>query len=423
MKKLLTTILIFSSLINLKAQFADCNCNDLFDKDVRTEHGKFDRQDTKADIYKWFVSNTQQRQSLLEDDNFDLNAKAIVKKIPIDVGFGSSSSSQSEIVRTIYNESINQQFLSDLNLNILINSYVPINISENYKQCIEGCKFYKSVTTNGGVTLSNASSIDGLVALELKYISNPAGQATTIDKATYSSGNVIGGLQFRSGRKIKDRQVFYEQIKLSQPEDLVVTISFKEPVGTATLTIPNTKRTKQANDAPLGTIVASLLSYEQFLQLNGLLVTSDLNDIIWAPCDGRAIGSEQGTYGAFSGGVAPDLRGQFLRGANNMGFPSVTVPPAKTQTINPQNKSAGDFQPDSFQGHWHMLGNENNEHGHTRSYGPPGGSGPPAVENSGNRIHMNRATEIITDKLNGDPRIDNETRPKNITVYYYIKIR
>jgi len=30
---------------------------------------------------------------------------------------------------------------------------------------------------------------------------------------------------------------------------------------------------------------------------------------------------------------------------------------------------------------------------------------------------------LVNDGTNGEPRTDNETRPNNISVYYYIKVR
>jgi len=160
--------------------------------------------------------------------------------------------------------------------------------------------------------------------------------------------------------------------------------------------------------APIGVIVPSLLNYKEFLEVNGLSLPKNEQNAIWVPCDGRQIGKNKGTYGAFFEGVVPDLRGLFLRGVNDMGNAHSTTPHQIQKHKNPDNKHAGEFQADEFK-----------EHRHKGSYGyyKPAGVG-------GESFHL------VSSK-NGQGRNDwsvqpdggHETRPKNLTVYYYIKIK
>lgn len=187
-------------------------------------------------------------------------------------------------------------------------------------------------------------------------------------------------------------------------ENITTTITFNQGgVGPAKLPLEFRKDKKWNTDTPIGTIVPSLLNYNDFLALNGLDFEGDINKVIWVPCDGRQIGTEEGTYGAFSGGEAPDLRGLFLRAVNDMGAYNPTVPTPKSENLNPENKKSGQIQQDLFESHDHGITTYNDK------YPRSGGSVYDMWRND-------KATR--TTKEGG-----SETRPKNISVYYYIKIR
>ena len=77
-------------------------------------------------------------------------------------------------------------------------------------------------------------------------------------------------------------------------------------------------------------------------------------------------------------------------------------------------RTAGSFQKDAFQGHHHRFRFE--EHAEK-------GSGMATVNFLGYGDENDRAVTIpIADGSNGAPRTSNETRPKNVALYFYIKI-
>ncbi|WP_431209914.1 hypothetical protein ACQ86N_27915 [Puia sp. P3] len=105
----------------------------------------------------------------------------------------------------------------------------------------------------------------------------------------------------------------------------------------------------------------------------------------------------------------PDLRGVFLRAVNDFGVPGVQpvlINQAETDKNNNRiNRASNSFEGDEFRIHNHSI------------------PGPAAV---GNIINNNtnffnepvgRQSAILTNNAGGD-----ETRPKNVSVYYYIKI-
>ena len=114
----------------------------------------------------------------------------------------------------------------------------------------------------------------------------------------------------------------------------------------------------------------------------------------WVLADGRdATGSE---YATITGNTnIPDLRGQFLRGKNN----------GRTDgNENPDGESdLGTFQNDEFKSHTHGI--IYSEEG----YAGGGGGGD----------HVNYSNDGVVDTTSSG---GDETRPKNITINYFIKI-
>lgn len=99
----------------------------------------------------------------------------------------------------------------------------------------------------------------------------------------------------------------------------------------------------------------------------------------------------------------PDMRGQFLRGYDD------------TALVDASNRVFGELQKDQFQGHWHELylrAHSADSYNYTRYNG---GSVPTAEADT----HMtadNFVRYALSDNENGDPRIGDETRPKNIAL-------
>ena len=143
---------------------------------------------------------------------------------------------------------------------------------------------------------------------------------------------------------------------------------------------------------PIGSIIVSILSYKDFSQDSNFNPATS----IWAPADGRKVTGSK--YASIQDRV-PDLRGVFLRGLNNC---LKGADPLDDGHKNPENKQAGEFQPDGFREHSHQIAI-------TTVQSDFGGTGLP---------RYNRTT--------GDSQTANsgieETRPKNVSVYFYIKI-
>ena len=165
---------------------------------------------------------------------------------------------------------------------------------------------------------------------------------------------------------------------------------------------------------PLGTIIASSLSPSSFSEVVGDDAVFNPEESVWSPADGRDVGRSR--YGRLStSDTAPDLRGLFLRGLNAF---DPNRPRRDDKFSDPDDRTALSLQSDAFQGHWHQLLAGKNDSG---SYHAPGDSRG-HIGYSGSSSFEGRVQSPSPDKVNGDPRVDSETRPKNSAVYYYIRI-
>lgn len=113
---------------------------------------------------------------------------------------------------------------------------------------------------------------------------------------------------------------------------------------------------------------------------------------------------------AVNGLTIPDLRGQFLRGID------LAAAGAKDTAYDPAGKRiAGNQQADAFQGHWHrVLGS---------GTPAPGHAGVGGMIEEFFPLGPQSVVDPIADSTNGAPRTASETRPKNVAVYWYIKVK
>jgi hypothetical protein len=152
---------------------------------------------------------------------------------------------------------------------------------------------------------------------------------------------------------------------------------------------------------PVGTIVSSVVHPQQFSELAGDPGGFEAPESVWVPADGRLVPGS--TYASYVGGPVPDLRGVFLRGLDYSEDRNVLCGRDPDGAV----RIAGHYQEDALQDHKHKTTAINNN----------------SVNNSIagiNRRTSARSPATVDEVL--DARTADETRPKNVAVYYYIKI-
>jgi hypothetical protein len=143
---------------------------------------------------------------------------------------------------------------------------------------------------------------------------------------------------------------------------------------------------------PIGTILGSILNPDQFQQI----FPGDAS--LWKLADSSAASVE--FYAATLNSNIPDLRGIFLRGIN-------CGKKGDTAFIDPDgDRKAGSFQRDMLKSHNHTL----------RQYiaDPSYPSGVWNVFDNTNRTYNTGGTDYTGGA---------ETRPKNVGVYWYVKVK
>lgn len=153
---------------------------------------------------------------------------------------------------------------------------------------------------------------------------------------------------------------------------------------------------------PVGTIVPSVLEPRTFAIVAGDSGNFDPRSSSWVPADGRDIAGSEFTKQ--TGSIrTPDLRGMFLRGLN------YTEPnnPRSDGKQDPEGdaRKPGDYQVDAFFKHAH----------------PYTGTTDSKEERTDGNTYPHKKDAFPCPKET-DPVGGAETRPKNIAVYYYLKI-
>jgi microcystin-dependent protein len=147
----------------------------------------------------------------------------------------------------------------------------------------------------------------------------------------------------------------------------------------------------------------------------------------WLLCDGSVV--SRTTYAGLFAAISdkngngdgsttfhlPDLRGRFVRGADDMGTGAASRDPGGRTTSNAGGATSGvgSVQDDAMQGHFHNIYGTANQGVN--------------VGNADNMRNFNTnfgagAREPVSNGVHGTPRITSETRSKNAAASYIIKV-
>jgi hypothetical protein len=165
---------------------------------------------------------------------------------------------------------------------------------------------------------------------------------------------------------------------------------------------------------PIGAIVASLMTYEEFLKAN-----NHSRKDTWLPCDGRILPRNSAYSKATGKSHAPDLRGLFLRGANEM-EKERGEKGLDPHYRNIEQKQVGEKQEEMVGKHHHQL----------VSAWPPNTVLTntvlkDALAVAGHNSKPQHSGDKPNDHDHGNHVVENtgkETRPKNMTVNYFVKV-
>lgn len=403
MKQLLLLPILFLTAFGY-SQNKDCDCSAALSKDLKTKFENTEYRNFKSFLIEYFKSDEVTRKKMKNDKSFSFSSvsNAIIEALPIknstDINYKESSDEQLfNQIRTVY---LKNQYLTDEQFNQVLSERMSSEQLEAYKQCLNNCSMANGVTYNIG------GNQDDEFFIQLKFNSQIGGQSITLkENASFNNLEPINGLIFSKGLKIKDRTSITQFFKRVDPSK-TASFSFNtiEPLNITPLTL-EVNYFANSNTLPIGTIIASVLDYPKFLQANGFDQNSisDMSKVVWIPCDGRNLNASK--YANY--GIVPDLRGVFLRGINTYSDNYAGVANVEISRKNPEDKKAGEFQNDQIISHSHLAGQANVQL-------QPGNAWRQSTIVDGG---LPDAIKAKTSDFGG-----SETRPKNVTVYYYIKI-
>jgi hypothetical protein len=368
----------------------------------------------KSFLSTYFSMTDEQRLAYRNSNSTSAGIKAVIDEIPI--GFTGSNASEED--REEYKK---LQMLFQQNQDVYSNDMVKIyeklvdqRAITAYENCITTC-----IRTVGGAS-ALAYTIEGDLKDEFIFTINwrPLNDLTTSKVSSFQFTNLLlkNGASIYTGADFKAftpiTQAF-KRIDPSKPASISVSfIGLGEPIS---VTLEG--EDKLANSLPVGTIIASIVNYQQFAGQ----VFNDAKSI-WAPADGRSVANS--TYGKNINPNVPDLRGQFLRGFNQFyspGEPLTIINGADPDTRVIINNYS--YQKQQIISHTHNLKDPGHSHNLAGiAFGNFAGDKGAALRPMGVGAEFNPQTTKATTNITIESYGGKETRPNNIAVYYYIKI-
>jgi hypothetical protein len=373
-------------LIFCLSTFAQNDCEKILENGLY-EHLKITRANAfSSDFRTYLLSDTFKFD--LKNGKWGGSITVPIEGVPVSLGANAS-----EDEKNVFHQKIMQATnfsISKADYETIFSSIPNVNLGKVYNECIaiQINRIWRVVASFG----------ENWASFEIKY--NPPVSTDPMPKVQLI--NVINGTVTNTRLKLNETISNSENVATDRDPKKDLILSVQTDRGSVTYKIPADAEPEMAKDMPVGTIITSYLNVDQFYLATknnekspGGIWTSGKSK--WCPADGRIIpGSIFGRIASQSN--VPDLRGMFLRGLNVMeAAPQI---PLSVDRRDPDDRTVGTYQQDSFRSHSHPIGRE------------PWINGSSGA--SGNGIGLR---ENNTGASGGA-----ETRPKNIAVYYYIRI-
>lgn len=352
----------------------------------------------RSDLRTYFSSEVFRED--FRNGRFSAGVEGItVDAVPISLSVGASDDDISR-----FQQSISQATALTLDRRFgqeMISAIPDADMAKAYVDCI--------VATSGYGFTTDVHPYDDHVVFTIRYTKRLSADPMPVVRRF----SVIGARSVEGGPQAGD----------AVPDNLIITV-LRYPENRVVLTL-DTDREPLVwqvdpsevgfnKEFPVGSVLSSALSWDAFSQITEDRPSSewDAGRSKWAPADGRGVAASQFARRTGSSSV-PDLRGVFLRGLNRFDPFESHGEVADEQKDPAGLRSAGSFQEDAVQQHTHTVGQTmsdkraDSQMGRTRF-----ADFSPATTQAAHS----------TGGVSGPARHDNETRPKNVAIYYYIRI-
>jgi len=390
--------ILFGVIILLSLQIsAQETCEKLLQEGLYQKINIINRKSFSQDLKIYFQS--EDFKSDIKKGSWGSVISIPIDGMPFSIGVNSNDEKFSEFKKKVEGSN---------NLNISTNDFVNISKSLPNSSLYDSyvrCKEIEADRFRTGLSQGKKIETEETVIFTFYYRpSSPKDKGPRVKSFMIEPQSALinsGGIKV--GKRLPS---FLMQVTCRRSQINEITFTLQTEKGYVS---DNSGPTKSSRfETPIGTIIASYLSFDRFREAIGestIWKTSSK----WAPCDGREVlNSAFSIYSSSS--TVPDLRGTFLRGLNTFDInPPSTVGPVSYNQKDIEDRAVGSFQQDELKSHKHTL----NVFRHPFAWG----SAQDGVT-VGGYSNPQGAELTSDDNLSGGL----ETRPKNISVYYYIKI-
>lgn len=403
-KKLFLGLLIIISS-NLSAQ--DCKCDKLLQDGLYSFTKMTKTESFSKDLRTYYLSETFKTD--MKSGKWGSSLTIPIKGIPFSIAMNDNDQRFSELKNSLLE--IQELNIDEGSVQASFGSVPNTSLYEAFVECNRIC--YQN--GSGFIQGKNLETEDAVVFTIYYKPSSPTDPMPVV-----TNFNVLPEGTLVSGGLSVNQQLsgFTTLITCKRPLDKDLVLTLQTDRGAITSKAYAQESITSGKEIPIGTVIASYLNFEQFNTVTknnekspGGIWTS--NKSKWSPCDGRPVpNSKFQTFTSQS--LIPDLRGIFIRGLNTFD-PYQPVAAMTGDRGDWDSRIVGSYQSDSFQGHKHI-----DQDNIAIFYGKESPNTPKQRYNVTGSPANNTAGSVNAGY--GIPRITNETRPKNVSLYYYIRI-
>jgi hypothetical protein len=401
LKKLLTLTILLT--ISLKSFAQDNVCLPLL-KDGLYKHVIQKQSDSfSGNLKSYFESNTFKDDFKKGKWNLGVNGvipigeTGVMQEIGLDVGSSENSINKfQEQIREAKSIQIDSKFYQSS-----VTAVPDTAMAKAYVDCITG----QQIT---GFKIKNIIETPTNVVFNISYRKRLSADPMPVVKSVQVLGSTRVIQTLTEGRSVEDE--FSISVERYPESELILSINTDRE---NLVEVVEAMESGFGKEFPIGSIITSVLDWDSFSQItvNSPSSTWDAGKSAWAPADGRSVGASKYTRKTGKSEL-PDLRGVFMRGLNQFDpFYAGQVP--NIQKDEEDGRIAGSFQQDAFQGHKHFVEDNVVKTGNRDLPNMPD-------QRPNQKSAQNSAGKF--DAGYGKPRLSTETRPKNVAVYYYIRI-
>ena len=376
----------------LLAQEDDKACQLILQQGLYKNYNIVKTGNFQKDLKTYFSSEEFKKD--FHNGNWAGNIGVIIDDIPIELGASASDQDLSEFQKKVTQSkslTVKQSFYDYSSISI-----PDVELAKVYSECVGNRRYGFKVTPR-------------ISEKEVFFVINYYKHPTEIDgMPKIRLFTVKGGTNIIKSFQVGDFIGNETTISADRDAEKDLTLILETDRGVATYVVP-AEPSSFNRDFPVGTIICSYLNWTEFQAASKNNLNNPNGSSVWtsryskwAPADGRQVPNSlfQKTS---SQTEVPDLRGQFLRGLNQ--FDSDQSSKVDQNRKDPDDRTRGNFQQDELKSHFDDI------------------NGPATTGNLvGNGTNFANEPVRRSDGFRTELKGGDETRPKNIAVFYYIRI-